>query len=389
MKKGQPQKHDLPDLAILIINNAYCGRALKQRKIQTIRQLIDADFALDFMSDNSDAFIQKLCSIKKNASKFIKTTKDGLDTKLAFLKMNKYMLQANCLLDIFLVDDLILVHENQYLSWVKLDKQTIALGLWLHELYSKPRITENNDQYSEWTRQVTKEAILKLPIFSGEPNTVFHPEQFHPSYEAATKIDKLGLFENATIEACTSIGIGTLGDLFLLTPEQLAMCPRSGVYGIKKILPKISNYLLKRQHSLDTRSPESFIRSIYAGSSIPERRRYIAVSKISGKTLAEIGKHLGISREFVRVQYDKARADAMTIDCLQNFSEVCNRILDISKNCGEHASIESIRQKCIEVFSWDEQECSLVFTKNLHEFLFSKNSIAEDIFTPALDAYLS
>jgi hypothetical protein len=345
---------------------------LKKLGIQNIQQLAHADLSIVFDFHNcGTATYQLLCQkqnfLQQNYSEYIAKTERGIDSSIFCLLLKNEERDALQQIGIITIGELL----SAKLDLLKCIDQPEHLIDHLRQLQANLRkeypspISKN--QHDLWTCEINQEGIFKLPLFSEKLNCGFLSTDFHHSYSATINLSSFGLFPSSWIHQLAMFGIGTLGDILLLTPAQLALC-----LGFTKPIiifdysEKIKTFLLGKLEEFNTTSPETFVRSmlnIYWCSSnknIRERVE-IVVRRLLGHSLSQVGDEFGKTRERIRQICFAICTSIMTTNYIHHYDTGIEIFKDVLKQLGGCGTIKMICSKLIETFGWKNQECTPKF----------------------------
>jgi transcriptional regulator len=251
-----------------------------------------------------------------------------------------------------------------------------------------------NDEREEcWMQPINNDSLTTLPFFNSKHNRNFSPEMFHETFLPGLSLSTI--VRGRMLKVIKQIGIKSLGELLLITPlhfRLLKYCSKIRIAEVQEKIQKIffsitdnstkpSDLIRTKGYGivlpsllspLDKSTPQTFLLSLLKRYIPLERTIDVIVRRVHGKTLEQIAKIYGLTRERIR-QIERRYKNPSDFAYAQViFAEVSQMLEKTMTTLGGFSTLRKITTQFAEDNGWAEQDCSPLFVKFLLDHVTDK-----------------
>ncbi|MDR3196532.1 MAG: hypothetical protein LBU34_01580 [Planctomycetaceae bacterium] len=244
----------------------------------------------------------------------------------------------------------------------------------------------DDEREQGWKQEINKEALFVLPFFGGRHNRNFSAEMFHETFLPNLSLDSI--VQGRMLQITKQMGILTLGELLLTTCSHfflLKHCSKTKITEIQERIRKIlfsainnSALLIElnqtnADHSgfpfqlspLDKSTPKTLLISLLKRYVFSDRAVDIIAQRVQGRTLEQVAKIYGLTRERIRQIEIKNKTPSDHVYAQSIFAEVYRMLEKSIVTLGGFAPIHEIATQFAADNGWSDQDCNRVFIKFL------------------------
>ena len=231
----------------------------------------------------------------------------------------------------------------------------------------------HDEREQNWVNEITEDALLSLPFFSGELNRGFSVNAFHESFFANFEMSRI-IWSRKQLQPLETIGITTLGELLLTSHAHLLLLkPRFIKSSILVIQMRIRKLLLPPPPPpLDKSTPDTLLISLLKGYVKSERKINVFLNFIHEQSLTKVGKKFRITRERVRQIVNTCQRPVGLMLARRSFTQASQMLEFAVIRLGGFAHVRQLAEQLADDNTWNEQDCTQAFVEFLLERVNNK-----------------